>query len=196
VGALWRHACGTKKEHKPTYGASPESRSPAPSRAGCEYFPVDIRSQALGRVHQGPGMLSKLKSAYQQGVHRLRAERDAALAERDAYRTQLDIAVYERNEFLRQRDVLLGELNEVRSERDWLACQKEDLAPAEVLKLTIERNMLLEQRDQAYGEVDDLCRERNDLREKLDRLKKGPGRVASPREQNHPAIAPISSCAS
>ena len=91
---------------------------------------------------------------------------------------------------------LLGELNEVRSECDWLACQKEDLAPAEVLKLTIERNMLLEQRDQAYGEVDDLCRERNDLREKLDRLKKGPGRVASPREQNHPAIAPISSCAS
>jgi uncharacterized coiled-coil DUF342 family protein len=91
--------------------------------------------------------------------------------------------VYERNEFLRQRDVLLGKLNEVRSERDWLACQKEDLAPAEVLKLTIERNTLLAQRDQAYGEVDDLCRERNDLKEKLDQLKKGSGRVASPRKQ-------------
>jgi len=150
--------------------------------------------QPLGRMRQGPGMLSKLKSFYRQGVHRLRAERDAALAERNAYRTQLDIALYERNEFLRQRDVLLVELNEARSERDRLACQKEDLAPAEVLRLTIERNMLLEQRDQAYGEVDDLCRERNDLREKLDRLKKGSG--TSPREQNHPAIAPISSCAS
>ena len=53
--------------------------------------------------------------------------------------------------------------------------KKEDLAPAEVLKLTIERNMLLEQRDQAYGEVDDLCRERNDLQGEIGSTEEGAG---------------------
>ena len=77
--------------------------------------------------------------------------------------------------FYAERDVLLGELNEVRSECDWLACQKEDLAPAEVLKLTIERNMLLEQRDQAYGEVDDLCRERNRSQGEIGSTEEGAG---------------------